>query len=129
MSGTWYHGSPLKLTILRQGSTITQNPDLARAFSHKPTILCITDDGCIQHNGAAPGLLYQIDEEIRPGDVEPHPRTTMDPGLEWLTTRDLRLSLIGPVEPTDSELLTEEDIAALRQRMQNPQTASCRLSP
>ena len=120
MSDTWYHGSPLELTVLRQGSTITQNRDLARAFSHKPTILCITDEGRIQHNGSAPGFLYQIDEEIRPGDVEPHPRTTMDAGLEWLTTRDLRLSLIGPVKLTDSERLTEDEIGALRIRMQSP---------
>jgi hypothetical protein len=120
MSGAWYHGSPLMLTILRRGSTITQNRDLARAFSHKPTILVITDEGRIQHSGTMPGFLYQIDQEIRPGDVEPHPRTTMDPGLEWLTTRDLSLSLIGPAELTDSERLTEDEIDALRKRMQNP---------
>jgi hypothetical protein len=120
MNAAWYHGSPLELTVLRRGSTITQNRDLARAFSHKPSILSISDEGRIQHNGTAPGFLYQIDEEIRPGDVEPHPRTTMDAGLEWLTTRDLRLSLIGSAELTDDEMLTEDDIAALRQRMRNP---------
>ncbi len=117
MSGTWYHGSPLKLAILCQGSTITPNPDLARAFSHKPTLLCITDEGRIQHNGTAPGFLYQIDEEIRPGDLEPHPRTTMEPGQEWLTTRDLRLSVVERVELTDNERLAEGEIEALRQRM------------
>jgi hypothetical protein len=120
VSDAWYHGSPLELTILRRGSTVTQSRNLARAFSHKPTILSITDEGHIQHNGTAPGFLYQIDEAIRPGDVEPHPRTTMDPGLEWLTTRDLRLTLIEPVELSDGEMLTADDIAALRQRMQNP---------
>ena len=119
MSGTWYHGSPLEITVLRQGSTITQVRDLARAFSHKPTILSITDDGRIQHNGAAPGFLYQIDEEIRPGDIEPHPRTTMEPGQEWLTTRDLRLSLVERVELTDNERLTDDEIDVLRKRTQH----------
>jgi len=120
MSDTWYHGSPLEITVLRQRSTITQVRDLARAFSHKPTLLSITDEGRIQHNGTAPGFLYQIDEEIRPGDIEPHPRTTMEAGQEWLTTRDLRLSLVERVELSDNERLTEGEIEALRQRMQNP---------
>jgi hypothetical protein len=30
----WYHGSPLELKILRKGSTITQDRELAMAFSH-----------------------------------------------------------------------------------------------
>ena len=116
MSETWYHGSPIQLTVLRRGSTITQNRDLARAFSHKPTLLSISDEGRVQHNGTAPGLLYQIEEEIRPDDIVPHPRTTMPPGLEWLTTRDLHLSLIGPVDFADGEILTADEIEALRQR-------------
>jgi len=35
-SKPWYHGSPLKLDVLRAGSTMTQWRDLARVFSHKP---------------------------------------------------------------------------------------------
>ncbi|NLS79196.1 MAG: hypothetical protein GXY76_18260 [Chloroflexi bacterium] len=91
----WYHGSPLELTILRAGSTITQDRALASAFSHKPTLLCIEDDGTIRHNGTQPGILYRIAEELGEGDMHPHPRTTMAPGLEWLTTRELRLEPIA----------------------------------
>ena len=112
----WYHGSPLQLTVLLQGSTVTQDRRLAEVFSHKPTIVCIKDDGMIQHNGALPGFLYRIVEEVRPEDVHPHPRTTMEPGKEWLTTHDLALALVGSVDIGDKERLTEKEVELLRQR-------------
>ena len=111
---TWYHGSPLQLTVLRAGSTITRNRDLARVFSHKPPLVSIGDDGTLQHTGTTPGYLYRIDEPLGPGDVTPHPRTTMPAGLEWLTRRELRLALIGPTEVREKEFLTEEQVAELR---------------
>jgi hypothetical protein len=121
----WYHGSPLVLELLREGSTITQDEELARAFSHKPAVLALEDDtqllqaGArrIRHNGTLPGLLYIIDEPVSAGDVYPHPQTSMTPGLEWLTRRSLRLRLLGPVPVNPSEFLTEADIEELRRRM------------
>jgi hypothetical protein len=110
----WYHGSPLALEILREGSTMTQWRDLARVFSHKPAIVSIGDDRLIRHNGTLPGYLYVIDEPVGPEDVQPHPRTTMAPGDEWITTRPLRLRLIGTTAPRSEEFLTEADIEALR---------------
>ena len=111
---TWYHGSPLRLTFLRAGSTITRDRDVARVFSHKPPIVSMDDDGVIRHTGTARGYLYRIDEPLGPEDVSPHPRTTMRPGLEWLTRRELRLTLIGPTEVRKEEQLTREQIADLR---------------
>lgn len=113
----WYHGSPLELTTLLAGSTITQRRDLARIFSHKPTIVSFEDDGRIKHNGTAPGYLYIIDEEISPEDVEAHPRTTMGPGDEWLTHRELRLRLLGTVEPQPEEQFTAEELEELHRRI------------
>jgi hypothetical protein len=113
-SETWYHGSPLQLTTLRAGSTITRDRDVARVFSHKPPLVSMSDDGTIHHTGTTPGYLYRIDEPLRPEDLTPHPRTTMQPGLEWLTRRELRLSLIGPTEVRKKERLTEDQVAELR---------------
>ncbi len=113
----WYHGSVLSLTVLREGSSITQNPKLAEAFSHKPTLVSISDEGGIKHNGTAPGFIYRIAEDIEPGDIRPHPASTMDEADEWLSNRELRLDLIGPVELSDAERLTGEEIAELRERM------------
>ena len=112
----WYHGSPLVLGVLRVGSTITQWRDLARVFSHKPPIVCISDSGDIQHNGVKPGYLYEISEPIGPDDVYLHPRTTMAPGDEWLTTRELRLRLIAETAVCRDEFLSPQDIEALKRR-------------
>ena len=114
---SWYHGSPLELTVLRVGSTITQKRDLARVFSHKPPIVSIEDDGSLKHNGTQPGYLYVIDEVVQPGDVTPHPRTTMGPGDEWLTERELRVRLIGPTELRPEEMFTEAEMAVLRKML------------
>lgn len=114
---TWYHGSPLKLTMLHEGNTITQKRELARIFSHKPTLVSVSDDGQIKHNGTAPGYLYAIEDEIQLKDVVPHPRTTMPPGDEWLTTRALGLRLLCTTEPVSEEQLTDEEWAALQRRL------------
>jgi hypothetical protein len=113
----WYHGSPLELTTLRAGSTITQRRDLARIFAHKPAMVSFENDGRIRHNGTQPGYLYVIDEAIAPEDVEAHLRTTMGPGDEWLTQRELRLRLLGAIEPHPEELFTAEELEELHQRI------------
>lgn len=115
-SAPWYHGSPLRLTVLRAGSTITQWRDLARVFSHKPDLVAISDDRRIQHTGTRPGYLYEIAEPLGPEDVTPHPRTTMAPGDEWLTSRELRLRLLTTTVPRSDELLSEDDVNDLRRR-------------
>ena len=97
--GVWYHGSNVRFDTLREGSTITQWRALAEAFSHKPTMLGIEDDGSIRHNGQEKGFLYVIDERVEIGeDIYPHPRTTMDENAEWLTKRPLKVRMIGEVE-------------------------------
>lgn len=110
----WYHGSPTKLTTIRKGSTITQKRELARVFSHKPALVSVSDDGQIAHSGTQPGYLYAIAERVEPGDVVPHPRTTMAVGDEWLTTRPLRVELLCHTVPLPEEQLTDAEVAVLR---------------
>ncbi len=110
----WYHGSPLELTILRVGSTVTQRRDLARVFSHKPAMVCIENDGRLRHTGKLPGYLYEIAEPVGPEDVVPHPRTTMGPGDEWLIARELRVRLVEATAVRTEETLSEDDILAYR---------------
>ncbi|MCC6445668.1 MAG: DUF4111 domain-containing protein [Armatimonadetes bacterium] len=113
-AGTWYHGSPLKLHTLRAGSTITQKALLARVFSHKPSLVSLSEnDKSVRHTGTLPGLLYRIAKEIAPGDVYPHPRTSMTFGEEWLTLRDLSLECIGPTEVNPEERLTEAEAGVI----------------
>lgn len=94
--GEWYHGSNLKIEILRAGSTITQWKELAEAFSHKPTLLSYDDNCNITHNGKETGYLYKIDEKVTIGvDITQHLTTTMDANAEFITKRPLRLKLIS----------------------------------
>jgi hypothetical protein len=113
----WYHGSPLELTILRPGSTITQKRELARIFSHKPTIVSISDNGQIRHNGAFDGYLYIITDEIKSKDVILHPQTTMSAGDEWLTTCELNLKLLDTIGLVAAEQLTNADYEMLRDKL------------
>lgn len=99
---TWYHGSNQLFTQLRAGSTVTRWRALAEAFSHKPDTLCIQDDGSILHNGSAAGYLYEVLTDS-PDDLYPHPRSTMEPGLEYLTSRPLPVRLMGTVPPVRAE--------------------------
>lgn len=116
----WYHGSPLALTILLAGSTITQDRDLARVFSHKPSMVSQNFDDAghrsIKHTGTQAGFLYAV-IGVDAGNVYPHPHTSMGAGQEWLTRCDLALRLIGPTTVVAGELLTPEEIAALRVKL------------
>jgi hypothetical protein len=96
MNNPWYHGSPIEIDILNEGSTITQWKELAIAFSQKPTTLGYNEIlGKISHNGSKKGILYIIDEPITIDiDIYQHPRTTMDKGIEFLTKRQLKLKRI-----------------------------------
>jgi hypothetical protein len=92
-SDKWYHGSPHQITFLQKGSTITLNSHLALIFSHKPTIVSISDTGKIRHNGRRAGYLYEVDEAVDAADVCPHPISTIPKELEWLIERELQVKL------------------------------------
>ena len=94
-SGTWYHGSNMVFSELKEGSTVTQWKELAEAFSHKPTRLSYDDYGVISHNGKEKGYLYILDEPMTLDiDVFQHPRTVMDKNAEFLTKRPLKVKFI-----------------------------------
>ena len=120
---TWYHGSQQKLTKLRIGSSITQYRTVAKAFSHRPSLVSLSDEGeslsdklRLKHNGVTPGYLYVVSDEIDPDDVYPHPHPANVGRWEWLTNRELKLELIEQTIVTDSERLTDEDIAEIRRK-------------
>ena len=62
-SGTWYHGSQKELTRLGAGSSITQSRNVAKAFSHRPSLLSMSDES-LKHDGVTPGYLHVVAEEI-----------------------------------------------------------------
>lgn len=122
-SQIWYHGAQQKLTRLRVGSSITQNPYLAKAFSHRPSLVSMSDGGeslsdmCrVKHNGVTPGFLFTVSEAIDPEDIYPHPHPANADGWEWLTRRELKLEFIEKTVVSDHERLTGEDIAEIRRK-------------
>ena len=51
-STPWYHGSPEKLRVLRKGSWVTQFKEMAKAFSHRPSLISLDDDcQAVKHDG------------------------------------------------------------------------------
>lgn len=113
----WYHGSQAELSTLRVGGSITQNQAIARAFSHRPSLVSVDEViGLVKHDGTAQGFLYEIDEPVHPSDIYPHPHPINDTRWEWLTTRELRLRLIEQRAPRPDERLSDEDLMELRRR-------------
>ncbi len=54
-----YHGSPEELDALRAGSWVTQFKEMAKAFSHRPTLMSLDDDReHVKHDGKLVGYLY-----------------------------------------------------------------------
>lgn len=116
----WFHGSPERLHSIRVGSTITRERGLARVFSHKPSIVSQDHDGSggliLRHTGRMPGFLYRIAEQVGAQDVDPHPTTTLSPGQEWLTRRELRVELLEATAVVEEELLSEVEVRDLLAR-------------
>ena len=91
---------------------------MAKAFSHRPSLVSWSDSGKVRHNGVTPGYLYVVSDDIDPDDVYPHPHPANADHWEWLTNQELKLELIEQTIATDKERLTDEEIAAIRQKQQ-----------
>jgi hypothetical protein len=117
LQDAWYHGSTLILSHLRKGSTITQDRHLAEVFSHKPTIVSCAHDSMIRHNGTLPGYLYKIAEPVKSEDIFPVPFSSMEPGKEWRTQRELQVAFLNPVEIKAEEFLSDDEIDKIKKKI------------
>ena len=68
----------------------------------------------IRHDGVTPGFLYVVVDEVEPDDVYPHPHPVNVSQWEWLTHRDMKLSLLEETTVGDCERLTDEEITDVR---------------
>jgi hypothetical protein len=106
----WYHGSPQKLTKLRTGSTVTQQFEIARIFSHKPAVV-IGNGMKWRHTGPfTKGFVYRLLGSVSENDIEAVPNSTMSPGDEWNTKRVYELELIAETTIDPNELLTKHEL-------------------
>lgn len=114
-SAPWYHGSPEKLNVLQKDSWVTQFKELAKAFSHKPSLISFGDDSqTVKHNGQQPGFLYIVSEAVGPDDVS-YLRDTAQ--THWQTQRDLQVDLVAELPVDDPPQLGEEAISAMRKEI------------
>ncbi len=111
-SAPWYHGSPEELTVLRKGSWVTQFKELAKAFSHRPSLISM-GEGCrtVKHNGQLVGFLYVVSEAVGSDDVTYLADTAQ---THWQTQRDLTMERVAELPLDDPPQLSEEEIAELR---------------
>ena len=76
------------------------------------------EEWTVRHDGATPGYLYAVSEEMGVDDVRPHPHPVNVSRWEWLTNRDLKLRFIEDTDVTNEERLTGEEIAELRKKQE-----------
>ena len=111
----WYHGSQEKLAFLRKGSWVTQSSELAKAFSHRPSLISFGEDGqSVKHNGEQLGFLYMVSEAVGPEDVTYLPHTAQ---THWQGQRDLEVRLVAELPLDDPAQLSEGEIAAMRKKI------------
>ena len=78
----------------------------------------LSDKLRVKHNGATPGYLYVVADDIGPDDVYPHPHPANADRWEWLTNRELKLKLIEQTTAMDQERLTDQEIAEIKRKQQ-----------
>ncbi len=115
--GIWFHGSSLKLDTLRKGSSITQIEKLAQAFSSKPSMISVSDDGKIKHNGKLKGRVYKVADQVTTDDIYEHPRSSIK-GWEWITKKEFKLEFLYKYEIScyPEDILSENEIREIRER-------------
>jgi hypothetical protein len=128
-TGPWYHGSQQVLDALAEGSSITRNRELARAFSHRPSLVSTSDAGTVKHNGTTPGYLHLVSEDLDPGDIYPHPHPANARRQEWLISRQVKVTLLEPTAVRDSDALSEEDLEDIREKQRKAGTKSLYIPP
>ncbi len=128
-TGPWYHGSQQVLAVLAEGSSITRNSDLAKAFSHRPSLVSVSASGTVKHNGTTPGYLHLVSEDLEPQDIYPHPHPANALRQEWLTTREVKVTLLESTSVREGDRLTEEDLADIREKQRKAGAKSLYIPP
>ena len=111
----WYHGSPEELVELRTGSWVTQFREMAKAFSHRPSLMSLDDDGqTVRHDGKRIGYLYVVSEAVGPQDVRYLANTAQ---THWETLRPLSVRRVAELPVDDPPQLTPDEIAEMRKEI------------
>lgn len=125
---TWYHGSQLgDLRELSAGSAVSPSRDVARAFSHRPTL--VSAGHRVRHDGRVGGFLYRVSEPLRAEDLDCPEFAGNEDRVEWHVQRPVRVELLEPTRIKPEDLLSDEEIGDLRRRSQANRAADTRNRP
>jgi len=111
-SSATYSGSIASIS----GSWITACSPSSNSTHHKPTIVSVSEDSRIRHNGKARGRVYRIANEVTTDDVSEHPRSSMRKGWEWVTNREFKLEFLYEISCSPDDILSEKEIKELKMR-------------
>ncbi len=89
---------------------------MAQAFSCKPGIVSVSDDGKIKHNGKAKGRVYRVTDKVTTDDIFKHPRSSWKKGWEWITRKEFKLEFLYEFSPSPDDILSADEIRELRKR-------------
>ncbi len=90
----FFHGTQQQLELLRAGSSVTRNEELAKAFAHRPSAVWSQRQGEIGHDGTEPGFLYVVAEPLTEEDWRVHPACREDDPWELVLQRDVKVRLL-----------------------------------
>lgn len=96
--GIYYFGSPYKIDYLKENCDFTPYKEIAIAFGSKPSNLFTSDGRLYFDPNTYPVYLYQVDEPITFDiDFINHPNSLFEKGMEFRSTRCLKLKLIDVI--------------------------------
>lgn len=99
---------------------MTQFKELAKAFSHKPSLISFGDDHqTVKHDGQEPGFLYALFGPVSADTVSYLPHTAL---THWQTQCDMCVRLLSELPIDDPPQLSAEEVAVMRREMPEGKT-------
>lgn len=87
---------------------------MAQAFACKPSLVSVSDDGKIKHNGKSIGKVYRITDRVTTDDIFIHPRSSWNKGWECITKKEFNLEFLYEFSPSPDNILSEDEIRELK---------------
>jgi len=83
-----------------------------------PSIVSVSDDGKVKHNGRLKGRVYRVADRVTNNDIYEHPKSTMGTGWEYITKKEFRLEFLYEYDISHhpDDILSEKEIKKIEER-------------
>jgi len=91
--------------------------ETGEVFSGKPSMVSVSDDGKIRHNGKSKGRVYRIADKVTTHDIYEHPESSMKKGWEWVTKKEFKLEFLYEYDVLQypDDILSESETRKIRE--------------